>query len=156
MAQACNKRVQKLFGQFIDETGNDRGNRRMKNLDNFTLAYIVCALWSSCDDNGEPLDSNYSIDDIEPESLELIIEECKEFQFSWANTLNEYCELYQHSEYTGMSLAGHDYWLTRNGHGVGFWDRGIGEVGDILTKACQYQERHLFVNDSGKLDYVMG
>lgn len=31
---------------------------------------------------------------------------------------------------------GHDLWLTRNGHGVGFWDRGLGELGSDLTKAA--------------------
>ena len=29
---------------------------------------------------------------------------------------------------------GHDFILTRNGHGTGFWDRGLGEIGDRLTK----------------------
>lgn len=29
---------------------------------------------------------------------------------------------------------GHDFILTRNGHGTGFWDRGLGELGDTLTK----------------------
>lgn len=128
----------------------------MKTLDDFTLAYIECALWSSDDEYNESLDSNYSICDIEPESLELIIEECKEFQNDWANALNQYCELYQHPEYTGMALAGHDYWLTRNGHGAGFWDRGIGEIGDILTKACQYQERVLYIGDDNKVYYCKG
>ena len=28
---------------------------------------------------------------------------------------------------------GHDFWLTSQGHGAGFWDRGLGEVGDTLT-----------------------
>jgi hypothetical protein len=28
---------------------------------------------------------------------------------------------------------GHDVWLTRNRHGTGFWDRGMGELGDKLT-----------------------
>jgi hypothetical protein len=28
---------------------------------------------------------------------------------------------------------GHDFWLTRNGHGAGFWDRGIGELGVKLS-----------------------
>lgn len=31
---------------------------------------------------------------------------------------------------------GHDFWLTRNGHGAGFWDRGQGALGDKLTKIC--------------------
>ncbi len=28
---------------------------------------------------------------------------------------------------------GHDFWLTRNGHGAGFWDRGLGELGAKVT-----------------------
>ena len=43
--------------------------------------------------------------------------------------------------------AGHDYWLTRNGHGAGFWDRDLGKVGDELTKACEYTEVHAFLID---------
>lgn len=33
--------------------------------------------------------------------------------------------------------AGHDLWLTRSGHGTGFWDRGLGELGDRLTEAAK-------------------
>lgn len=32
---------------------------------------------------------------------------------------------------------GHDLWLTRNGHGAGFWDRGLGQLGDSLTTAAK-------------------
>lgn len=32
---------------------------------------------------------------------------------------------------------GHDLWLTRNGHGAGFWDRGLGAQGDSLTAICE-------------------
>jgi len=28
---------------------------------------------------------------------------------------------------------GHDLALTRNHHGAGFWDRGLGDAGDVLT-----------------------
>lgn len=30
--------------------------------------------------------------------------------------------------------AGHDFWLTRNGHGAGFWDGDWDTLGDVLTK----------------------
>lgn len=33
--------------------------------------------------------------------------------------------------------VGHDFYLTRNGHGAGFWDRGLGEVGDRLSDAAK-------------------
>lgn len=40
--------------------------------------------------------------------------------------------------------AGHDFWLTRNGHGAGFWDRGR-ERGDYLTEQCRpYGEQRLW------------
>lgn len=36
-----------------------------------------------------------------------------------------------------LDQAMHDFALTRNGHGAGFWDRGLGEVGDRLTEAAK-------------------
>ena len=30
------------------------------------------------------------------------------------------------------SQASHDFWLTRNGHSTGFWDRGTGALGDLF------------------------
>ena len=39
-------------------------------------------------------------------------------------------------------LAGHDFALTRNGHGAGFWDRGLGEMGDMLTDECKPYGEH--------------
>ena len=48
--------------------------RTQQQLDAFTLAYIEAALWSSNDDStpqgGEPLDANYGIKDIDPDTLE--------------------------------------------------------------------------------------
>lgn len=50
--------------------------------------------------------------------------------------------------------AGHDFWLTRNHHGVGFWDRGLGERGDRLAEACRpYGEASVYLGDNGKLYY---
>jgi hypothetical protein len=33
--------------------------------------------------------------------------------------------------------TGHDFILTANGHGTGFWDRGLGSRGDRLTEATR-------------------
>lgn len=33
--------------------------------------------------------------------------------------------------------AGHDFWLTRNGHGAGFWDGDWPKYGDMFTKWAQ-------------------
>lgn len=43
---------------------------------------------------------------------------------------------------------GHDFYLTRQGHGVGFWDRGFGQVGEELTKwAKTYGSINLYDSD---------
>lgn len=34
-------------------------------------------------------------------------------------------------------MIGHDFWLTRNGHGAGFRDRGLGERGKYLTSIAK-------------------
>ena len=50
------------------------------------------------------------------------------------------------------SQVGHDLWLTRNGHGAGFWDRGLGEVGEKLTEIANAMgEKHLFWGDDEKI-----
>lgn len=48
--------------------------------------------------------------------------------------------------------VGHDLWLTRNGHGAGFFDRGLGEVGDKLSDIARNMgEKHLFWGDDEKI-----
>ena len=49
---------------------------------------------------------------------------------------------------------GHDLWLTRNGHGAGFWDRGLGEVGDKLTEIAKSMgSKDLYKGDDGKIHF---
>lgn len=60
-------------------------------------------------------------------------------------------EILNHSGLT-LEEAGHNFWLTRNGHGAGFWDRGLGGIGDALTAAaCEFPEQTLYSGDDGKL-----
>jgi hypothetical protein len=48
--------------------------------------------------------------------------------------------------------VGHDLWLTQNHHGAGFWDRGLGELGDELTTAAHAEgSADLYVDDEGWL-----
>ncbi len=45
---------------------------------------------------------------------------------------------------------GHDLWLTRNGHGAGFWDRGLGEIGDKLADIAKGMgSKYAYVGDDG-------
>lgn len=107
-------------------------------MNTFIKAYLECALWSSQDEDGDPLDSVFGIDDLAPETLRQAIEDCTAFQADNASDL----------EGIDPSQAGHDFWLTRNRHGAGFWDRGLGEVGQRLTDASHaYGEVDLYVGD---------
>ena len=113
-------------------------------LDSFVLAYVECALWSSTGDNGEPLDADYSIDDIASEGLASMVKDCDSFRELAAESL---ADANQTDEQNG-----HDFWLTRNGHGAGFWDRGLGDVGQKLTDdAHSFGSSDLYVGDDGKI-----
>jgi len=112
-------------------------------MDSFTRAYVECALWSSTDESdesgGDPIDQNYSIEDLTVAALRTMIADCAAFQRD-----NEE-DLYQ----CGLSdeRAGHDFWLTRNRHGSGFWDECFGDKRmDRLTAASHaYGEAYLSV-----------
>ncbi len=56
----------------------------------FFLSYVGTALWSSMDDDGEPLDSNYDRDDIAAETLDAMRRDCEAFYE--ANQSHIHCE----------------------------------------------------------------
>lgn len=114
-------------------------------IDATTAAYIECALWSDTGDDGEPLDATYSACDLAPETCETMRATCASFlHAAWDADLD--------LSPIEPEQIGHDFWLTRNGHGTGFWDRDLGELGDRLTELCRpYGESHLYVGDDGSL-----
>lgn len=112
----------------------------------FLDGYFTCALWSSTDNSdesgGRPLEENYEPDDIEAECFATQVAECLSFfsdnRETWGDDWSD-------------ETAGHDFWLTRNRHGAGFWDRGE-DQGDKLTEAAHaYGESDIIVTDDGKL-----
>lgn len=59
---------------------------------------------------------------------------------------------WRHDQFGFWDCMGHDFALTRNGHGAGFWDRGFGDIGDTLTDACRpYGEHNLYVDADDKI-----
>lgn len=118
------------------------------NIDPFTKSYMQTALWSTTDDDGQPLDKKYDIDDISDETKAEMIADCIDFQEMAAE------HLLQAGEDEAISVqAGKDFWLTRNGHGAGFWDGDWqGEAGSTLTKmAKSFGSVDLYVGDDGKI-----
>lgn len=118
------------------------------NIETILTHYAIAALWSSTDESdesgGEPMDNNYSIDDIAPETMQTMREDVTDFVSQNEALLIE----------SGQSeeQIGHDFWLTRNGHGAGFWDRGLGAVGESLSDACRvFGGVDLYIGDDGKV-----
>lgn len=98
-------------------------------LDNFTRAYLECALWSSTDEKDRPLDDRFEVEDIAESALKSAREDCEAFQHREAEALKA-CG-------ANDEQNGHDFWLTRNRHGAGFWDRGYPEpFASKLTEAA--------------------
>lgn len=132
-------------------------SNKSTDLDTFTMAYIETALWASNDNSdpetgGEPIDQNYGFDDIAPETMARMIKDCREFQAAHYDLIvREGSCLRCGPDYDEVSHAGHDFWLTRNRHGAGFWDGDWSEEAEaILTPAAKaFGEVNLYVGDDG-------
>lgn len=104
-------------------------NIEYNELDEFTKGYIACAIWSSTwPESGRPLDGDFSPQDLSQSALASIVKDCEAFQKDNADLLAQAS--------ADAARHGHDFWLTRNRHGAGFWDRGYGRVGDKLSAAA--------------------
>jgi hypothetical protein len=138
----------------------------MFDTDSILNGYVDCALWSESigedfadawqaktgEDAPAPdvsLESfGFTADDVDSESLDAMREDVRSFVSdpALADALRFWVETF------GETQIGHDFWLTRNGHGAGFWDRfssGEGEAyGRALTDAAKpYGSSYLYVGD---------
>jgi hypothetical protein len=100
------------------------------------LGYWAAAEWSSLDpDTEDPLDE--AENGTAPGS---VFKLCIGFA-RWARTHRTFLERIgdrlETSQHTGAELVGHNAWLSRAGHGTGFWDRGLGRAGDVAHKLAQ-------------------
>lgn len=163
----------------------------IRSLDYFTEKYIETALWSSVDsinsfsDNSDTSDdeddedvegeewknkpnfptptkpilkSSYTVKDLAIQTIEKMQQDCRDFY-------HKYSEMY-HSAGWSDDRAAHDFWLTRNGHGAGFFDRTqedldrelhfnmsndqFENIKEKLTNAAHsYGEFNLYMGDDG-------
>ena len=121
-------------------------------LDEFTEAYVRAALWSTTGDGGEALDDDYGAEHLAPETLERMKADCARFREVYGPLVIE-ANYDAGGEGSVESHAGHDFWLTRAGHGVGFWDGDwTAEAGEILTMAAKsFGDYELYVGDDGRI-----
>lgn len=117
----------------------------MLKLSEMSQAYLECARWADTGEEGQP-----------PADAPLSF--CAKLE------ANAVCDAFLLENETAigqhLTQAGHDLWLTRNGHGSGFWARPelYGEAqSNLLTAAAQrLKTRSLYQGDDGKLYFTEG
>jgi hypothetical protein len=110
--------------------------------------------------DGSPLDDHFDIEDLDTASLLKAEQDVNDF----FHALDRHSLLDAAESYADREHIAHDFWLTRNGHGAGFWDGDyedyVGEpnsVGDRITDIAKgFGECHIIVCDNGKLDLCEG
>ncbi len=123
---------------------------KKSQINGLTKHYLITALWSSTehDDAGTPLHENYDIGDLSIEALDKAENDCEKFLSLAGDTLDD----------LDLERAAHDFWLTRNRHGAGFWDGDYEkELGRKLTAlAHSFGEIDLYVGDDSRLYFFGG
>jgi hypothetical protein len=130
------------------------------DLDAFVADYIDCAYFTDTgDDEQPPNDAELSL-----EAHAAALEDCRAFILAAHPLLREAINRVGYDQ----ARAAHDFWYTRNGHGVGFWDRDeltriVGtsgepldsDLGDRLSAiATQFGEVSLCQGDDGRVHFV--
>lgn len=104
----------------------DSAGIQWQQLDAFTQGYIKCLFFTWPEDEGDDDEESEFVggitspdySDLAGSALATIMDDCAKFQADNAALLAEaYARDYSEER------AGHDFWLTRNGHGAGYWDR---------------------------------
>lgn len=120
--------------------------------DDFFRGYVECVYFVDTGDTDQPANDCPMSED----TRAALLEECTQFQTVNAALLAEaYARGYDAAQ------AGRDFHFTRNGHGVGFWDRdelrepynGGQSLGGWLTDAAR-ECGETFVYEAGGLLYV--
>jgi len=112
----------KEFENYDEESEHD--------IDDILDAYLECVIFT---EEGTQVD--YGIDPFEDKTIHDFYDDSKKHaieQIEWFVSVAG-----ENIDDISDDSMGHDLWYTRNGHGVGFWDRGYkNDISDILCHLC--------------------
>ena len=121
--------------------------------DDFTRHYIGAAMELMDEEDRNGIDVCAAL--IHPDSMRGMIADCSEFILRHRADI-EASEDYVTEKRAGggwsaFELAGTDFWLTRCGHGAGFWDSDWPEPhASAMDNTCkEFGEQYLIVGDDG-------
>lgn len=138
--------------------GSPEGAARFGAYDEFTQGYITAAFWLGDEESDIP---SLAFENLHASTLDKMSADCAKFQADNKAALAAAYERGQPGRRRGdrerydSHCAGVDFFLTRNGHGTGFWDRALGDVGETLSTAARlWRETDLYQGDDKNL-YLM-
>ena len=101
-------------------------------MDDYTEAYLETAIWA----DGEEVEGN----DLSPEFIAQAAADCDDFRERAGYMIDD----------EDAGVVGYNFWLTRNGHGEGFWSDEFPEHGDALTLIAEsFGAMYLYLGDDG-------
>lgn len=135
--------------EFILDHGTREAGKRFQALDSFTQGYIQAMFFTN---TGDPDDSergmqHATLAELSEQGWKKIEANCAAFQEANKADLEEACDVTGYDE----ERAGNDYWYTSQGHGVGYWDRDLGDVGERLSVASGWYQLDFYRGDDGLL-----
>lgn len=108
------------------------------SLDEIVRGYVECALWTGEFDN-------YTAKDLSSDAKEKMRKDCEEFYNKNKYLVDEHNVDGEH--------FGHDLWLSRNGHGTGFFDGDYGkECEPLQSNARKMGECYLYMTHLGQIE----
>ncbi len=112
-------------------------------IDSFIRGYKVCALWSSTDSDNkdEPFDLKFDIRDFSSETAAQMEKDCRQFIAGNEEQLLIYVQNVARFDTSRMDTAGFDFWLSRNGHGAGYFSRD--NIPEATQEALQEAARQV-------------
>lgn len=118
-------------------------------MDLFTTAYITAMFFT---EEGEHNLQNAGITEISEELMEKIEKDCADFQAKSQGLISS--ENCYYDGCTPIEYAGHDFWMTRNGHGCGFWEKHdwAEPASTKLTELAEsFGPMEVYLGDNGKV-----
>lgn len=117
-----------------------RGGHAFYTLDAFAQAYVEAMFFTNgdCGDERGDIFNELGVERLTKPSIEAIRADCAAFEEKAADLLD--AAYYAEDCDYDREKAGRDFWYTRQGHGVGYWDRGLpDDIGSGLTDLAHHQ-----------------
>lgn len=148
-ARVAYKAFRDTFGKYVkseklDEAVDEYSEKRL--IKDSLPAYFECMLWSTTGENDEPLDDKYDVRDLSDKLKEKSKKDLIAFYELCEKEANE--ELEKYIDEKGYKHFGHDFWLSRNGHGAGFFDDGYNKLQKLTKK---FGEVYIEIGDDKKV-----